>query len=165
MGYRAKIKAKFWHSYHELSVFHIIAGDMDGTGSTCMPYLYEGGGNQLSGEVDPFSDIPEPYRLTVCYLKHINEASLGPGNFTKRICERLFSELYGPDNLRLQYSYHGGGKLSKKRLDPERVVYLIRYATYFYPELRDELRWKDAIAKINESLRRPVKNKADSTPQ
>lgn len=106
---------------------------------------------------DPFKDIPQESYISLPDLVEIHKQSIGSGNFAKKITERLFPELYGPDGQRIHYSYFGGGPKHKHALDPARKGYIKRYVTYFHPELKNIELWKlNAITKINESLRRPV---------
>lgn len=106
---------------------------------------------------DPFKDIPLEYRIPLSELLEIHKSSIGSGNFARKVTEKLFPELYGPDAQRLNYSYFGGGRLNKIELDQIRKAYLKRYVTFFHPELNNYDLWKlNAITKINESLRRPI---------
>ncbi|XP_033763450.1 BEN domain-containing protein 3-like [Pecten maximus] len=79
------------------------------------------------------------------------------GNFGKLLCERMFSELFGPGNLRLAYSWNGGGMHQKQELDARRKDVLRKYVQQFYPEVRKHEHFRAAVVtKINEGLRRPV---------
>jgi hypothetical protein len=106
----------------------------------------------------PFRDIPVQYRLSVDELHGINESAQGKGNFAKLVVERLFPELFGPDNLRWLYNYNGGGARAKKELDPKRKEYLVQYVLFMYPELQEKTMWASVVVNtINEGLRRPRK--------
>lgn len=108
---------------------------------------------------DFYNDLPEPYRYDVKTLLDLKMNSVSPGNFAKRLCMRIWPELYGPDNLRLKYSYYGGGPLGKIAMDDRRKCYLRKYVIQFFPHCAVDGVWKGTIvSKINESLRRPVKN-------
>ncbi|XP_033724496.1 flocculation protein FLO11-like, partial [Pecten maximus] len=123
--------------------------DTDESGSVSTPVVMD---------EDPFVDIPLPYRLDVATLRRIHAHSSNPGNYARNLVEKIYPELFQEDSQRLNYSYFGGGVLSKKELDPSRKVFLERYVLYLHPELKDNLLWKDRIVpKINECLRRPVK--------
>ncbi|CAG2247581.1 unnamed protein product [Mytilus edulis] len=114
----------------------------------------------LKGRDDPFSDIPREHYISLTTLIDLHKQSLGPGNFAKNVSEKLFPELFGPDLLRIYYSYNGGGRCDKKELDPFRKAYLKKYVTFFHPELESTHLWKEsAVSKINENLRRPTKQK------
>lgn len=114
--------------------------------------------NMKFSAFDPFADIPNQSYLPLKQLKEIHRKSLGPGNFAKRVCVKLFPELFTPEKLHLNYSYFGGGNLKKKELDQIRKIYLKRYVVYFHPELEDDVLWKaKAVTKINETLRRKKK--------
>ncbi|XP_033758185.1 BEN domain-containing protein 3-like [Pecten maximus] len=115
---------------------------------------------QTSVSDDEFLDIPVQWRFSLIELKQINLHSTGPGNFAKNICIKLYPELFGPDNLRYQYSFFGGGPLQKKELDHVRKSYLARYVLYFHPDVKDADMWKSKVVpKINEYLRRSNQRK------
>jgi len=93
-------------------------------------------------------------------LLNLKLQSKSAGNFAKNICECLFPELFGPNHLRLKYSYNGGGIREKMALDEIRKEYLLRYVLYFNPDLNNTILWKTVIVtSINECLRRPVRPK------
>ncbi|XP_033753473.1 flocculation protein FLO11-like isoform X25 [Pecten maximus] len=107
-----------------------------------------------------YDDIPEEYRFDKLTLLDMKMNSVSPGNFAKRICVRLWKELYGSDNLRLKYSYYGGGVKGKFALDEKRKSYLRKYVLLFFPGCGIDMIWKSTIVtKINESLRRREKKK------
>ncbi|OWF52973.1 BEN domain-containing protein 3 [Mizuhopecten yessoensis] len=106
-------------------------------------------------EETTFLDIPAQYRFPVSEIRKIHAHSTGSGNFAKNIVVKIFPELFTSCNVRLGYSYFGGGVLAKKELDPVRKTYLERYVLFFHPELRDQNIWKYSIVpKVNEFLRR-----------
>jgi hypothetical protein len=57
-----------------------------------------------------FIDIPEPYHISLEELIKVDKAAFNAGNFSCKLVNRLFPELFGPDHLRTKYSYHGQGK-------------------------------------------------------
>ncbi|KAL3858052.1 hypothetical protein ACJMK2_012668 [Sinanodonta woodiana] len=114
---------------------------------------------------DPFHDVPLEYKMSMRFLEKLKSQSSGPGNFAVKISERLYPELFTAENLRLKYSYFGGGVLNKQELDPQRKEILQRYVLSFYPEYQNPDLWKSQIvAKVNENLRRPVQRKRVKIP-
>ena len=112
-------------------------------------------------DLTDLSQVPSHYHIAEETLRGINARSFGPGNFAKRLTERMFPELFGIENLRTQYSYFGGGCHKKKELDPARKEVLRLYVCHFYPEVRSTDAWKDIVVpKINEGLRRPAEKKS-----
>ena len=104
---------------------------------------------------DMFGDIPSLYRFSLDELRELQNEATGPGNFALSLTRKLYPELFGPGQLRLKYSYHGGGVREKQELDPERKAALVRYVQAFYPATKKTSIWKDSvIPKINEGLRR-----------
>ncbi|KAK3104907.1 hypothetical protein FSP39_012965 [Pinctada imbricata] len=105
--------------------------------------------------------IPEPHRIEMETLRGINSRSFGAGNFAKRLTVRLFPELFGVDDLRLQYSFYGGVCNRKKPLELQRREVIRTYVCYFYPECRPMDTWNAmVVTKINEGLRRPTEKKS-----
>ena len=45
---------------------------------------------------------------------------------------------FGPDNLKMQYSFNVGGKLCKQELDPERKIYLTKISPVLPPRHRKQ---------------------------
>ena len=70
---------------------------------------------------NPFCDIPEPYHISLQELIKVDKAAFNVGNFSCKLVNRLFPELFGPDHLRTRYSYHGQRKINKSELDPIRM--------------------------------------------
>jgi hypothetical protein len=107
---------------------------------------------------NPFCDIPEPYHISLEELIKVDKAAFNAGNFSCKLVNRLFPELFGPDHLRTKYSYHGQGKTNKFELDPIRKGYIQRYVLYLHPDVKDPKFYQNiVVVKINEMLRRPVK--------
>ena len=107
---------------------------------------------------NPFCDIPEPYHISLEELIKVDKAAFNVDNFSCKLVNRLFPELFGPDHLRTRYSYHGQGKINKSELDPIRKGYIQRYVLYFHPDVKDPKFYQNiVVAKINEMQRRPVK--------
>ena len=106
---------------------------------------------------NPFCDIPEPDHISLEELIKVDKAAFNAGNFSCKLVNRLFPELFGPDHLRTRYSYHGQGKVNKSELDPIRKGYIQRYVLYFHPDVKDPKFYQNiVVVKINEMLRRPV---------
>ena len=62
--------------------------------------------------------------------------------------------------LRRFYSYNGDSKNNKNPLDPVGLQYLQKYVMHFYPDVKPTQAWKAmVVVKINEALRRPMKQK------
>jgi hypothetical protein len=107
---------------------------------------------------NPFCDIPEPYHISLEELIKVDKAAFNAGNFSCKLVNRLFPELFGPDHLRTKYSYHGQGKTNKFELDPIRKGYIQRYVLYLHPDVKHPKFYQNiVVVKINEMLRRPVK--------
>jgi hypothetical protein len=49
-----------------------------------------------------FCDIPEPYHISLEELIKVDKAAFNAGNFSCKLVNRLFPELFGPDHLRTQ---------------------------------------------------------------
>ncbi|CAC5425264.1 unnamed protein product [Mytilus coruscus] len=107
-----------------------------------------------------FADIPDGVRLSENDLNQAASSSTTPGAFAVSLLKYLFQELFTTDNLRVYFSYRGGGKLSKRPLDDTRKQYLRRYVTAFYPSVTSESAYAAmVIEKINQFLRRPIQQK------
>ncbi|VDI77490.1 microsomal prostaglandin-E synthase 2 [Mytilus galloprovincialis] len=107
-----------------------------------------------------FADIPEGVRLSENDLNQAASSSTTPGAFAVSLLKYLFQELFTADNLRVYFSYRGGGKLNKRPLDDTRKQYLRRYVTAFYPSVTlDSAYTAMVIEKINQFLRRPIQQK------
>lgn len=105
-------------------------------------------------------DEPPLDRETV---SSIHSVSLGPGNFAKKLVERVFPELFGPSNLRMGYSVYGGGKKGKMPLEHNRLARVRTLINHYYPEMKVEAAWRDRIVpKINEGLRRKGPRRSDN---
>lgn len=81
-------------------------------------------------------------------------------NFATHLLRIIFAELFTSDNLRVYYSYFGGGKLKKRPLDDQRKSAIRRYVIAFYPDVSsDNAYTMQVVTKINECLRRPIQTK------
>lgn len=99
--------------------------------------------------------IPEEFQLEDSYLRKTLRESRNSGNFAVNLTRRLFPELFGEGQLRFEYNWYGGGKHTKKELDPVRKQIIRRYGCFFFPEFKSEEAWRERIViKINECLRR-----------
>jgi hypothetical protein len=104
------------------------------------------------------AQLPDNIGLEPAILDALHRSSFNAGHFACKLTQRLFPELFGVDNLRLQFNWHGGGNKDKKELDPRRKALIRTYVARQYPEVRSETAWRDSvIAKVNECLRRRVK--------
>lgn len=115
--------------------------------------------DSIPGDVttDLNEGIISTYQISVETLRVYFGAASSLGNFAVKLVERLYPELFGPDHLRLMYSYKGNGKHAKKELDPVRKAIVKRYVCHFNPEMNSEGPYqKLVIDAINERLRRPV---------
>ena len=102
-------------------------------------------------------NIPPEYSITTESLRNIRQSASGAGNFGLKLVKKLFPELFGPENLRFQYNWYGGGQNNKKRLDPQRTEIIRGYIMLFYPEVRDSDMFKRTVVNsVNEGLRRPI---------
>ena len=77
-----------------------------------------------------FNDIPASSCLTEDDLNRYLCSAKTPGALA--ILLKHFPEVFTPDQLRVYYSYRGGGKLSRKPLDNTRKDFIRRYVTAFY---------------------------------
>ncbi|CAC5373099.1 unnamed protein product [Mytilus coruscus] len=107
-----------------------------------------------------FADIPDGVRLTENDLNQAASSSTTPGAFAVSLLKYLFHELLITDNLRVYFSYRGGGKLNKRPLDDTRKQYLRRYVTAFCSSVILESAYNAmVIEKIDQFLRRPIQQK------
>lgn len=107
-----------------------------------------------------FNDIPESVRLSDDDLSKLVHSTTTAGGLAVCLLRHLYPELFTEDQLRVYFSYRGGGKLSKKPLDDTRKQYIRRYVTAFYPQVSTESAYHALVVeKINQYLRRPVQQK------
>jgi hypothetical protein len=74
-----------------------------------------------------FTDIDEQYRISENDLSIAVYSTNTAGNFATHLLRIIFAELFTSDNLRVYYSYFGGGKLKKRPLDDQRKSAIRRY--------------------------------------
>ncbi|XP_060570938.1 uncharacterized protein LOC132729236 [Ruditapes philippinarum] len=104
--------------------------------------------------------LPEELIINEEELRQVHRDSNNAGHFAALLVKKLFPELYGPTNLRLNYNWYGGGQKKKYELDASRKEVIKRYVTFFHPEVCDSDVWRDRVVpKVNESLRRLEKRK------
>ena len=104
-----------------------------------------------------FTDIDEQYRISENDLNIAVYSTNTAGNFATHLLRIIFAELFTSDNLRVYYSYFGGGKLKKRPLDDQRKSAIRRYVIAFYPDVNsDNTYTMQVVTKINECLRRPI---------
>jgi hypothetical protein len=107
-----------------------------------------------------FTDIDEQYRISENDLNIAVYSTNTAGNFATHLLRIIFAELFTSDNLRVYYSYFGGGKLKKRPLDDQRKSAIRRYVIAFYPDVSsDNAYTMQVVTKINECLRRPIQSK------
>ena len=82
-------------------------------------------------------NIPPVYSIPTETLQNIQQNASSTGNFGRKLVKKLFPELFGPENLRIQYNWYGGGQNNKNRLDPQQTEIIRGYILLFYPEVRD----------------------------
>lgn len=101
-----------------------------------------------------------PFHIPYDDLRILFQVSRGAGNFAKKLVERLFPELFGPEQLRFSYSYYGGHGTNKLELDPARRKVIQSYVMQFYPQMTSHHNYqREVVNKINEGLRRPIQRK------
>lgn len=105
----------------------------------------------------PHLHVSSPFHIPYDDLRILFQVSRGAGNFAKKLVERLFPELFGPEQLRFNYSYYGGHGTNKLELDPARRKVIQSYGMQFYPLMTSHHNYqREVVNKINEGLRRPV---------
>lgn len=101
-------------------------------------------------------DISCGVTLNLSRLEMIKEKALTGGNFAALLVKELLPRLYGPDQLRHQYSWKGGGVLGKKPLNGEIKELIRKYVCQFYPECQNKVVFQSVVINsVNEGLRRP----------
>ena len=106
-----------------------------------------------------FNDIPDSVRLSDDDLSKAVHSKTA-GGLAVCILRHLYPELFTEDQLRVYFSYRGGGKLSKRPLDDTRKQYIRRYVTALYPQVSTESAYHALVMeKINQYLKRPVQQK------
>jgi len=104
--------------------------------------------------------VSSPFHIPYDDLRILFQVSRGAGNFAKKLVERLFPELFGPEQLRFNYSYYGRHGTNKLELDPARRKVIQSYVMQFYPQMTSHHNYqREVVNKINEGLRRPVQRK------
>ena len=114
--------------------------------------------NSSSQEVDDV--ITSDYALSDSKVHTIKSDSNNAGHFASNLVKRLFAELFGIVNYKLQHNWYGHGILGKKELCRERKSLVRQYVVRYFPEHKQEASFKDCIVpKVNELLRRKDKGK------
>ncbi|KAK3100638.1 hypothetical protein FSP39_022895 [Pinctada imbricata] len=102
-----------------------------------------------------FDAIPPDMEISERTLNVMHKESSGPGNFALRLTRHFFPELFGPDALRRNYNWNGGGRNKKTPLDKERRDIIELYTKHFYQDVRSTSSWRNTVVTaINEGLRR-----------
>ena len=70
----------------------------------------------VTEDISTSATVSDEYHLSEEILSSLYKCSSNPGNFALKLVIRLFPELFGPDNLRLDFNYYGGGKKNKKQM-------------------------------------------------
>jgi hypothetical protein len=103
-----------------------------------------------------FQHIPAQHRTSASDL--IREYIPSLGNYGKHLVEIQYPKLFTSECLRRYYSYNGDSKNNLNPLAPVLLQYLQKYDTQFYPDVKPTQAWKAmVVVKINEALRRPMK--------
>ncbi|CAC5379273.1 unnamed protein product [Mytilus coruscus] len=104
-----------------------------------------------------FNDLPKSVRLSKDGLSRLSCSGNNPGAFGVLLLKHFYPELFKADQLRVYYSYRGGGKLSKRQLDDSRKAIIKRYVVALFPSVNTESAYHAMVVeKINQFLRRPV---------
>ncbi|CAC5374543.1 unnamed protein product [Mytilus coruscus] len=99
-----------------------------------------------------FDDLPESVRLSEDDLSRLSCCGNTPGAFGVLLLKHFY-----PEQLRVYYSYRGGGKLSKRPLDDSRKTIIKRYVVALFPSVNTESAYHAmVVVKINQYLCRPV---------
>lgn len=87
------------------------------------------------------TDIDEQYSISENDLNIAVYSKNTAGNFPTHLLRIIFTELFTSDNLRVYYSYFGGGKLKERPLDDQRksAIHVRRYVIAFYPDVSCKL--------------------------
>lgn len=111
-------------------------------------------------------DIPPQFAIGDDDLNVIKRESKNVGHFACNVTARVFPELFGSENLRFNYNWHGNGQLMKLELNPSKKNVVRKYVNYCYPETKSQESWNGIVLRINERLRRKDKvKKAGVTTQ
>jgi hypothetical protein len=139
-----------------------------------MQRLHTTSTNSLPQQLTCASPVPEPllqnstplpmhlfHRISENDLSIAMYSTISPGMLATNLLRLIFPEPFNADNLRLYFSYFGGGKLKKRSLDQQCKSYLKRYLVTFYTNdnTSEEAYNARVVSKINECLRRKVQSK------
>ncbi|CAC5410189.1 unnamed protein product [Mytilus coruscus] len=104
-----------------------------------------------------FNDLPESVRLSEDDLSTLSCSGNNPGALGVLLLKHFYPELFTADQLRIYYSYRGGGKLSKRPLDDSRKAIIKRYVVTLFPSVNTESAYHAmVVVTINQYLCRPV---------
>ena len=106
-----------------------------------------------------YNNIPIAYRLSISELKSMANTSCSPGNFGKKLTERMFPELFGPGKERMKFNWNG--TRGKKELNLVKKAVIRKYIQSIFPECRGKESFAKVVDAINEGLRRPEEKKRD----
>ena len=107
--------------------------------------------------------IPDDSQLDLEILHVMNSSSNNPGHFACLLVKKFFPELFLSGRNR-EYNWFGGGVKGRRELESRsrRKHIIERYVTYFHPEVRDPLVWRDRV--VSQIIERPLKKKNSNAP-
>ncbi|CAC5379420.1 unnamed protein product [Mytilus coruscus] len=96
-----------------------------------------------------FNDLPESVRLSEDDLNRLSCSGNNPGAYGVLLLKHFYPELFTADQLRVYYSYRGGGKLSKRPLDDSRKAIIKRYVVALFPSVNTESTYHAMVVEKN----------------
>lgn len=105
--------------------------------------------------------IPDDSQLDLETLRVMNTSSNNPGHLACLFVKKFFPELF-LSGRNSEYNWFWGGVKVKRELECRRKHIIERYVTYFHPEVRDPLMWRDRV--VNQFIERPLKKKNSNAP-
>ncbi|XP_056002875.1 uncharacterized protein LOC125662248 [Ostrea edulis] len=129
-------------------------------GNTCAPPPVQAPAfDQVHGE-DLNNGVPQEFQIDLETLNHLKAASNNPGHLACLLVKKLFPELF-LSGRKSEYNWFGGGVKGKKELENRRKNAIKKYVTFFHPEVKEPMVWRErVVTRINECLRRPKKVRA-----
>lgn len=80
--------------------------------------------------------VPAGFAIDKNVFRIFKGGSLGPGNFTAKLTERYFPELFGKNDLRFHYRWFYGGLLNTNELCLARKEAIKTYLVMFFPRIQ-----------------------------